>query len=219
MNPPGLPYRDRSHAGRVLADQLIRYRDEQGLLVLGLPRGGVPVAHEVALALAAPLDVFVVRKLGLPGHEEYAIGAIAAGGVRIMKVPPGLQLSAEAVEKVAAREQVELERREALFRGQAPPLQVQGRTVILVDDGLATGATMEAAALALRRMGPRHLCIAVPVGARASCEALRAHADELVCPAQPEPFRAVSLWYQEFPQTDEAEVRQLLARHQRPVAA
>ncbi|HYF42472.1 MAG TPA: phosphoribosyltransferase [Ramlibacter sp.] len=219
MSAPRLPYRDRSHAGRVLAEHLTRYRDAQGLLVLGLPRGGVPVAHEVAQALAAPLDVFVVRKLGYPGHEEYAIGAIAAGGVRIMKVPPGLQLSPDAVEKVAAREQVELERREALFRGQAPPLQVEGRTVILVDDGLATGATMEAAALALRRMGPRYLCMAVPVGAREGCEGLRAHADELVCPAQPEPFRAVSLWYQDFPQTGDAQVRQLLALHQRPVAA
>lgn len=214
MNGGELPFRDRSHGGRVLAAQLANYRGAPGLLVLGLPRGGVPVAHEVARELAAPLDVFIVRKLGYPGHPEFAMGAIASGGVRVMKVLPGLRPSDQAIEEVVADEMEELRRRELLYRGTRPPPDLHGRTVIVVDDGLATGATMEAAVQALRRQAPREVCVAVPVGARDSCEALAALADRVVCPAQPEPFRAVSLWYRDFPQTSDEEVRQLLAEHE-----
>lgn len=212
MNGPRWPYADRAEAGRVLADHLAGYRGAPGLLVLGLPRGGVPVAAVVAHALAAPLDVFIVRKLGYPGHPEYAMGAIASGGVRVMKVVPGLAPGQAQIEDVVAREQGELVRRELLYRGDraAPPLR--GRTLVVVDDGLATGATMEAAVRALRGHAPRHVCVAVPVGSRDSCHALALLADRVVCPAQPEPFRAVSLWYGEFPQTGDDEVRMLLAQ-------
>lgn len=212
MSEVRLPYRDRKQAGRALAEALSHYQGRPSLLVLvlALPRGGVPVAYEVAAALHAPLDVFVVRKLGFPGHEEYAMGAIASGGVRVMNPDPGLPVSDEAVERVAARELEELERREALYRGQAGPVPIAGRTVIIVDDGLATGATMRAAALAVRQQEPLHLCVAVPVGARQSVEWIQEVADEVVCPAMPEPFRAVGLWYRDFPQTGDEEVRRLL---------
>ena len=209
-----LPYKDRTHAGRALASHLSGYRGAPGLLVLGLPRGGVPIAHEVALALGAPLDVFIVRKLGYPGHPEFAMGAIASGGVRVMKVLPGMRPSDQAIEEVVADEMEELRRREVLYRGTRPAPAIRGRTVIVVDDGLATGATMEAAVQALRRHEPRHVCVAVPVGARDSCESLAMLADRVVCPAQPEPFRAVSLWYRDFPQTSDDEVRRLLAEHE-----
>ena len=205
------PYRDRAHAGQVLAEALAPYRGRPGLLVLALPRGGVPVAYPVARALGAPLDVFIVRKLGYPGQEEVAMGAIASGGVCVMKVPAGLPLPPGAVEEATRRERAELERREALYRGERPPLHLDGRTVLVVDDGLATGATMEAAVRALRQLGPAHLCVAVPVGAASTCDALRPLVDALVCPAQPEPFHAVSLWYRDFPQTPDSEVRELLA--------
>jgi putative phosphoribosyl transferase len=205
-----LPYWDRQHAGQVLAAALAHYEGQPGLLVLALPRGGVAVGYEVAAALHAPLDVFVVRKLGFPGHEEYAMGAIASGGVRVMNPAPGLPVSDEAVERVAARELEELERRESLYRGSAGPIAIRGKTVLIVDDGLATGATMRAAALAVRQQEPLHLCIAAPVGARQSCEWLQQVADEVVCPAMPEPFRAVGLWYRSFPQASDEEVRQLL---------
>jgi predicted phosphoribosyltransferase len=214
MNWGDLPYRDRSQAGRALAAQLSDLRDAPGLLVLGLPRGGVPVAHEVANALSAPLDVFIVRKLGYPGHPEFAMGAIASGGVRVMKVLPGMRPSDQAIEEVVADEMEELRRREVLYRGRRPAPALRGRSVIVVDDGLATGATMEAAVQALRRHEPRLICVAVPVGARDSCETLATLADKVVCPAQPEPFRAVSLWYRDFPQTSDEEVRQLLAEHE-----
>lgn len=214
MNGGDLPYRDRSQAGRALAAQLSDLRDATGLLVLGLPRGGVPVAHEVANALAAPLDVFIVRKLGYPGHPEFAMGAIASGGVRVMKVLPGMRPSEQAIEEIVADEMEELRRREVLYRGRRPPPQLRGRSIVVVDDGLATGATMEAAVQALRRHEPRQICVAVPVGARDSCETLATLADRVVCPAQPEPFRAVSLWYRDFPQTSDQEVRQLLAEHE-----
>lgn len=214
MNWGDLPYKDRSQAGRALAAQLSELRDAPGLLVLGLPRGGVPVAHEVANALTAPLDVFIVRKLGYPGHPEFAMGAIASGGVRVMKVLPGMRPSDQAIEEVVADEMEELRRREVLYRGTRPPPAMRGRSIIVVDDGLATGATMEAAVQALRRHDPRQICVAVPVGARDSCETLATLADQVVCPAQPEPFRAVSLWYRDFPQTSDEEVRLLLAEHE-----
>lgn len=214
MSWDDLPYKDRSQAGRALAAQLSDLRGAPGLLVLGLPRGGVPVAHEVANALAAPLDVFIVRKLGYPGHPEFAMGAIASGGVRVMKVLPGMRPSDQVIEEIVADEMEELRRREVLYRGRRPPPVLRGRSIVVVDDGLATGATMEAAVQALRRHEPRLICVAVPVGARDSCETLATLADRVVCPAQPEPFRAVSLWYRDFPQTSDEEVRQLLAEHE-----
>jgi len=158
--------------------------------------------------------VFIVRKLGYPGHPEFAMGAIASGGVRVMKVLPGMRPSDQAIEEVVADEMEELRRREVLYRGRRPAPALRGRSVVVVDDGLATGATMEAAVQALRRHEPRLICVAVPVGARDSCETLATLADKVVCPAQPEPFRAVSLWYRDFPQTSDEEVRQLLAEHE-----
>lgn len=208
-----LPFEDRRRAGQVLAERLAHYRGQPGLLVLGLPRGGVPVAYQVALALASPLDVFVVRKLGFPGHEEYAIGAIAAGAsgvVRVMSDLSGMAMSPEALAAVVAREEVELARREQLYRGQWPAAELRGRTVIVVDDGLATGATMRAAMLAIRQQQPGHLVVAVPVGAADSCQQLQDVADEVVCAAMPVPFRAVGLWYRHFGQTSDEEVQALL---------
>ncbi|WP_341919663.1 phosphoribosyltransferase [Polaromonas sp. YR568] len=210
MRDTRLPYEDRREAGRVLAGALAHYRGRPHLLVLALPRGGVPVAYEVARALKAPLDVFVVRKLGFPGHEEYAMGAIASGGVRVMNPMPGMHVTPEEVAAAVAREQPELQRREQLYRGQSPAPDLHGRTVIVVDDGLATGATMHAALLAIRQQQPAHLVMAVPVGAADSCNALQGVADEVVCVAMPEPFRAVGLWYRQFPQTSDDEVRTLL---------
>lgn len=210
MRDTRLPYEDRREAGRVLAGALAHYRGRPHLLVLALPRGGVPVAYEVARALKAPLDVFVVRKLGFPGHEEYAMGAIASGGVRVMNPMPGMHVTPEEVAAAVAREQPELQRREQLYRGQSPAPDLHGRTVIVVDDGLATGATMHAALLAIRQQQPAHLVMAVPVGAADSCDALQGVADEVVCVAMPEPFRAVGLWYRQFPQTSDDEVRTLL---------
>ena len=228
-----LPFKDRQQAGRVLAERLAHYRGEPGLLVLALPRGGVPVAFEVARALAAPMDICMVRKLGFPGHEEYAIGAIAssaghasgAGGasgasgvVRVMSDLSGMAISSEALAAVVAREEAELARREQLYRGQRPAAELRGRTVIVVDDGLATGSTMRAALLAVREQQPVHLVAAVPVGAADSCRQLQGVADEVVCAATPEPFRAVGRWYQHFGQTSDEEVRALLedARRLRP---
>jgi predicted phosphoribosyltransferase len=203
-------YSDRHDAGRQLAEHLSHYKDQAHVLILALPRGGVPVAYEVAQALQAPMDVLVVRKLGLPGHEEYAMGAIASGGVRVMNPLPGITVPPEALASVQAKEEAELSRREQLYRAQRPPVQLAGRTVILVDDGLATGATMRAAAMAVRLHHPLRLVVAVPVGARDSCESLRDVADEIVCPAMPEPFHALSLWYDVMPQTSDDEVRSLL---------
>ncbi len=207
---PRLPYRDRREAGRLLAQALGHWRGRSGLLVLALPRGGVAVGFEVAHALEAALDVFIVRKLGYPGHEEYAMGAIASGGVRVMNAMPGIDVPPQALARVVEREQAELARRERSYRGDRPPLDVRGRTVIVVDDGLATGSTMRAAVTALRQQRPAHLVIAVPVGAPETCRSLRQEADELVCPAMPDPFRAVGLWYRDFPQATDDEVRELL---------
>ena len=218
MTEPRLPYRDRREAGRVLAQALQHYRGRSGLLVLALPRGGVAVGFEVAHALEAPLDVFIVRKLGSPGHEEYAMGAIASGGVRVMNPLPGMDVTPEAVARVVEREQAELARREQLYRGDRPRLDVRGRTVIVVDDGLATGSTMRAAVMAIRQQGPAHLAIAVPVGAPQTCRSLRKEADELVCPAMPDPFRAVGLWYRDFPQASDQEVHELLDEARREQA-
>jgi predicted phosphoribosyltransferase len=202
---------DRKQAGQALAQRLARYRDDPDVVVLALPRGGVPVACEVAQALRAPIDVFVVRKLGLPGHEEFAMGAIATGGVMVMN--PELadcNVPEAALEAVVARERRELDRREALYRGERPPLAVEDRIVLLVDDGLATGATMRAAATAVKRQHPRRVVIAVPVAASETCQALRSLVDDVVCAATPEPFRAVGLWYRDFDQVSDAQVRALL---------
>ena len=205
-------YSNRQDAGRTLATHLSEYKDQPNVLVLALPRGGVPVGYEVAQALHAPLDIFVVRKLGIPGHEEYAMGAIASGGVRVMNPLPGFTLTPEAVAAVLAKEQHELLRREQLYRAQRAPIKMAGRTVILVDDGLATGATMRAAAVAVRQQHPLRLVVAVPVGARDSCQSLSDVADEVVCPAMPEPFHALSLWYDVMPQTSDEEVSTLLQK-------
>jgi predicted phosphoribosyltransferase len=207
-------FKDRQHAGRVLARFLSAYAHRSDVIVLALPRGGVPVAFEVARALGTPLDIFLVRKLGLPGHEELAMGAIASGGVRVLnhEVVDGLRVSPEAIERVAQREMKELERREHLYRDDRPPLDVAGKTVILIDDGLATGSTMRAAAKALRKQNPAKMVVAVPVAAPSICEEFRQLADVTVCAATPEPFQAVGIWYDRFDQTSDEEVHELLER-------
>lgn len=207
-------FRNRSEAGQLLAERLIAYAGRPDILVLALPRGGVPVAYEVARALRAPLDVFVVRKLGIPGHEELAMGAIASGGVRVLNddVMQALHIPERVIEAVAARELRELERRERAYRGDRPAPDVRDRTVILVDDGLATGSTMRAAVAALRRLGPARIVVAVPTAAPSTCEEFRREADECICQITPEPFHAVGLWYQDFSQTTDDEVRDLLDR-------
>jgi predicted phosphoribosyltransferase len=205
-------FRDRHDAGRQLARALDRYAHHADTIVLGLPRGGVPVAYEVARALDVPLDVFLVRKLGTPGHEELAMGAIASGGIRVVneQVRSMLQVTDDAIARVAAREQEELERRERAYRGDAPSPDLHGRTVIVVDDGLATGSTMRAAAQALRALEPRWLVVAVPVAAPETCNELRDIVDDVVCVRTPERFQAVGLWYDDFSQTTDDEVRALL---------
>lgn len=207
-------FRDRTDAGRRLAAQLRAYANWPDVLVLALPRGGVPVAYEVARALAAPLDLCLVRKLGVPGQEELALGAIATGGTRVLNegVVRELGIPARAIDEVAEREGRELARRERAYRGGRPESVPRGRVVILVDDGLATGATMRAAVLALRRRDPARIVVAVPVAASAICAAFRAEVDEIVCAATPVPFYAVGAWYEEFGQTTDDEVRALLAR-------
>ena len=207
-------YRDRAEAGRRLAAQLTDYANRSDVLVLALPRGGVPVAYEVARALHTPLDIFLVRKLGVPGHEELAMGAIATGGVRVLNedVMRYISIPDAAIDAVAAKEQRELERREQLYRGDRPAPDVKGQTVILVDDGLATGSTMRAAAAALRQQKPARIVVAVPVSAVQTCDEYRMGVDEIVCAATPEPFHAVGQWYEDFSQTSDEEVRELLAR-------
>jgi predicted phosphoribosyltransferase len=209
-----IPYRDRSEAGQALARRLASYAGRPDVIVLALPRGGVPVAYEVARELDAPLDVFVVRKLGVPGHEELAMGAIASGGVMVVNRPvvEALGLRDRDIDAVAERELAELERRERLYRGHRPPLELQGRTVIVVDDGLATGASMRAAVQALKKLSPARIVVAVPVGSAETCASLRERVDEVVCAATPEPFRAVGVWYENFDQTSDAEVHELLDR-------
>jgi predicted phosphoribosyltransferase len=207
-------FRDRRDAGRRLAAELTNYADQNDVLVLALPRGGVPVAYEVARALRAPLDVFMVRKLGVPGYEELAMGAIATGGVRVLdeEVVRMLHLPRDVIERATAIEMTELERRERQYRGDRPAPDVRGRTVILIDDGLATGSTMRAAIAALKKEGAKRIVVAVPVAPPETCQALRAQVDDVLCAVTPEPFRAVGLWYGDFSQTTDEEVRDLLAR-------
>jgi putative phosphoribosyl transferase len=207
-------FSDRADAGRQLAARLTPYARRKDVLVLALPRGGVPVAAEVARALQAPLDVFLVRKLGVPGHEELAMGAVASGGVRVLNhdVVEELEIPGRVINQVTEHELRELDRREREYRGARPPATVAGRTVIVVDDGLATGSSMRAAAAALERQAPARLVIAVPVAARATCDSLRSEVDEIVCVMTPDPFYAVGVWYQDFRQTTDEEVRRLLAQ-------
>lgn len=214
---PGL-FRDRRDAGRQLAERLNAYANRSDVVVLALPRGGVPVANEVARALRAPMDVFVVRKLGVPGYEELAMGAIATGGVRVLndEVVRRLGIPDFMIETVAAQEQKELVRRERLYRGDRPPLDVRDRTVILVDDGLATGATMHAAIQALRQQQPARIVVAVPTASPDTCERMNKEVDDVVCAVTPETFHSVGQWYEEFSQTTDEAVRALLARQDRP---
>lgn len=206
-----LPFADRTVAGRELARRLAQHGNASNPpLVLALPRGGVPVALEVACVLRAPLDVFVVRKLGLPGNEEVAIGALASGGVRVLDRLARV-ITARELEALTAREQLELNRREQAYRGRRATLVVRSRRVLVVDDGLATGATMEAAVRALRLLSPAHLCVAVPVASVQAWERIRPLVDEMVCSARPDPFGAVSLWYTRFAQVEDHEVCTLLA--------
>jgi len=206
-------FENRRDAGRELAPHLNPYAGRGDTLVLGLPRGGVPVAYEVARALGAPLDVFVVRKLGVPGRSELAMGAIASGGVRVINpgVIRALGIEDNEIEEVAVREQWELARQEQNFRPGRPPADVERRTVILVDDGLATGATMRAAVAALRRCKAGRIIVAVPVGSADTCADMKTVADEVICARTPEPFLAVGEWYADFSQTTDEEVRYLLA--------
>jgi len=215
-------YRDRADAGRQLASRLAdRYGGRGDVLVLGLPRGGVPVAYEVACALQSPLDVLIVRKLGAPGHKEYAIGAIAGGGVTILdrEAIDALQVSASTLEAIAAAEHEELNRREQRYREGKPLPDMKDQVVILVDDGLATGATMSAAVAAVRQQAPAAIVAAVPVGSEEACNRLRTEVDELLCLATPSMFRAVGLWYDHFGQTSDEEVRQLLAQRRKSTSS
>ena len=207
-------FRDRADAGRKLATSLVEYAGRPDLVVLALPRGGVPVGYEVASSLGAPLDIFLVRKLGVPGHEELAMGAIASGGVRVVNpgVIQALEIPEQVIEDVAAAELRELERRERAYRADRPPPDVRGKTVILVDDGLATGSTMRAAATALRQQGPARIVVGVPVSTPETCDRFRREVDDIVCAITPEVLFGVGAWYRDFSQTTDDEVRDLLAR-------
>jgi putative phosphoribosyl transferase len=210
-------FADRRDGGRHLAGELTQYAGREDVVVLGLPRGGVPVACEVADALGAPLDVFVVRKLGVPGHEELAMGAIASGGVRVLNqdVVAASAVSPEEIERVTQRELETLLRQEGAFRGERPPVAVKHRTAIAVDDGLATGATMRAAVTALRERAAAAIIVAVPTAPRETCAALRNIADEVVCATTPDPFMAVGLWYANFAPVSDEEVQAVLAGRSR----
>ena len=210
----GAPFRDRAAAGRFLAERLNRYAGRDDVIVLALPRGGVPVGYEVALALAAPLDVLVVRKLGVPGREELALGAIATGGLLTLdnRLVRAFGIGPAQLERIIRAGINELERREATYRDGREAPRLEAMTTVLVDDGLATGATMRVAALAVRQAKPSRVVVAVPVGVRETCAELRAVADEVVCGLTPRRFRAVSIWFDDFSQTSDAEVRDYLAR-------
>jgi predicted phosphoribosyltransferase len=214
------PFADRREAGAELAAQLGEYAARNDIIVLGLPRGGVPVAYEIARALDVPLDIFIVRKLGLPGHRELAMGAIASGGIRVLNddVVRWSGVSRTAIEEVTAEERRELERREREYRDRRPPLDLADRVVILVDDGLATGSTMKAAVEAVRQQKPARVVVAVPVGARDTCQLFERIADAVVCARTPEPFSAVGLWYRDFSETSDDEVRELLRAHDAAMA-
>lgn len=209
-------YKNRTEAGKTLAARLTEYAGRKDVIVLGLPRGGVPVAYQIARSLGAPLDVFVVRKLGVPGNEELAMGAIASGGVRVLNpdVVDYLNITDEVIDQVVAKERGELERRERLFRGDLLPIDVAGKIVILVDDGLATGSTMRAAVAAIHKQKPLKIVVVAPVAAQTTCQAIEGMTDEVVCECgtTPEPFYAVGLWYEDFAQTTDEEVRELLAK-------
>jgi predicted phosphoribosyltransferase len=216
-------FADRRQAGQVLATKLMQYADRPDVLVLALPRGGVPVAYEVAQALHTSLDVFLVRKLGLPGHEELAMGAIASGGVVVLNedLVQRLAIPRDVLQATVRGEREELERRERAYRGDRPPPDVLVRTVVLVDDGLATGSTMRAAVKALRRQSPARVVVAVPIGSAETCSEFRGEADEVHCAVTPEPFYAVGLWYGDFTETTDEEVRDLLersAKEQEPIS-
>jgi putative phosphoribosyl transferase len=214
-------FQDRKEAGRALSDALQKYAQRNDVVVLALPRGGVPVAYEVAQKLAAPLDLFLVRKLGTPGHRELAMGAIASGGVRVLNddVVRWYGIAQDDIEAVAQEEERELLRRELAYREGRDPVPVEGRLVILVDDGLATGSTMRAAVKAVRQRHPSRVVVAVPIGARDTCDELSAIADEVICVGTPEPFSAVGQWYVDFDQTTDEEVRHLLSEHARATRA
>jgi len=205
-------FEDRSDAGRRLATKLRHYQGRKDVIVLALPRGGVPVAAEISRMLGAPLDVFVVRKVGVPWHEELAMGAIASGGVELLNddLIAAYRIARTEVDRVMQRERAELERREALYRGGRPFPDLRNKTVILVDDGLATGSTMRVAVEALRKEGPARIVVAVPVAAPETCDAFRDIADEIICAITPEPFHAVGMWYDDFSQTTDEEVHELL---------
>src|SRR5688572_6083717 len=206
-------FQDRREAGRVLAERLREFAQDKDVLVLALPRGGVPVAYEIARALNLPLDVFIVRKLGVPGYEELAMGAIASGGLRVFneEVVERVGVSDHQIEQAADREQQEIARRELEYRGDLPPIHVRGKKIIMVDDGLATGATMRAAVAALAEAGASRIIVAVPVGSIEAVQRLAREADEVVCPLQPQDFAAVGQWYEDFAQTSDEEVRELMA--------
>ena len=206
------PFANRAEAGELLAARFAALAGRDDVIVLALPRGGVPVGYQVARALSVALDVFVVRKLGVPGHEELAMGAIASGGVRLVNddVVNALGIPANVIDRVTVREQLELERRERLYRGSRPLVTLSNKTVLLVDDGLATGSTMRAAVTAVRAQHPATIIVAVPVGAPSTCSELRADADDVVCLRTPDPFVAVGLWYRDFTPTSDDEVRALL---------
>lgn len=208
------PFDDRRQGGRLLAERLSHYGDRDDVVVLGLARGGIPVAFEVANALAAPLDVFVVRKLGVPGREELAMGAIASGGVRVLNddVVIAAGIDPQEIEDVSAREAREVERRERLYRGDRGPVPVSGRVVIVVDDGLATGASMRAAIEAVGERGADRVVVAVPAASPRTCAEFEGAVDEIVCAITPEPFLAVGQWYLDFAPTSDEEVRELLER-------
>ena len=214
------PYRDRRQAGVELASRLGHLKDRSGVVVLALPRGGVPVAHEVARALGAPLDVFLVRKLGVPGHRELAMGAIASGGVRVLNddVVNWYRVPEAVIDDVAHEEQAELERREREYRDGRAPVELRDRMILLIDDGLATGSTMKAAVQAVRAHGPSRIVVAVPVGSADTCREFADIADEIVCARAPEHFAAVGQWYRDFSQTTDEEVRDLLLGTSEPVS-